>query len=333
MTVANALSTGALALEKLGRLEEATQQAVEAANLARSLDAMRPLDRARLLHNAAYLLEQSGKAVESLALAEESLAIREAHFGKGHPATVTGLSRVAAALRRQNRLDEAIAMYTQSIEIVSDETPEALSLRGNARRHLARTHELLAAQLRGSDPAASNRQRDIAIDLYAISARELILGEALASRIVQGAVTSIARGIGARDGREALLAYARDFPRELAQIRSNDSSDARRVAEAHLRAAVIPVLVDARQQPSFVANPDWISLLRADLAAVDADPEVDGALRVLVELGLCELLGSSADPSDRLESRTRAEALVSRARAIVGERSPITARCEALARR
>jgi hypothetical protein len=83
----------------------------------------------------------------------------------------------------------------------------------------------------------------------------------------------------------------------------------------------------------FVADQEWIALVRADLAAVDAESEVDEALHILVELGLCELLGSSADPSDRLESRTRAEALVSRARAIVGERSPITARCEALARR
>ena len=333
VTVANALSTGALALEKLGRLEEATNQAVEAANLAKSLDAMRPLDRARLLHNAAYLLEQSGKAVESLALAEESLAIREAHFGKGHPATVAGLGRVAAALRRQNRLEEAMAIYNRSIEIVSDETPEASAIRGNTRRHLARTHDLLAAQLRGSDPTSSNKHRDIAIDLNAIAAEELMLGEAINSRTVHSAVTALARGIGARDGREALLAYARDFPRELAQIRSNDSSDARRVAEAHLRAAVIPILVDARRQPLFVADQEWIALVRADLAAVDAESEVDAALHILVELGLCELLGSSADPADRLESRTRAEALVSRARSVVGELSPITARCEALVRR
>ena len=156
---------------------------------------------------------------------------------------------------------------------------------------------------------------------------------AINSRTVHSAVTALARGIGARDGREALLAYARDFPRELAQIRSNDSSDARRVAEAHLRAAVIPILVDARRQPLFVADQEWIALVRADLAAVDAESEVDEALHILVELGLCEILGSSADPADRLESRTRAEALVSRARSVVGELSPITARCEALVRR
>ncbi|MEY2795238.1 MAG: hypothetical protein RIR10_954, partial [Planctomycetota bacterium] len=332
MTIANALSTGALALEKLGRLEEATNQAVEAANLARTFDAMRPLDRARLLHNAAYLLEQSGKADESLVLAEESLAIRETHFGKGHPATAAGLGRVAAALRRLNRLDEAIAIYAHSIEIVSDETPEAFAIRGNARRHLARTHELVAAKLRDSDLVSSNEHRDVAIELYAAAARELMQGEALTTRVVQSALTARARAIAARDGFNALLDDAKSFPRELSIMQSKELAGVPRVAEAHLRAAVVPVIVDARREPKFVADQTWIALLRADLAAVDADPTVDEVLRILVEIGLCEVLRSSPDGRDRAESKSRAEALVSRARAVVGERSQITARCEALVR-
>lgn len=332
LTLANALSTRALALDRLGRLQEATAQAVEAATIAETIPSILPLDHARLLHNASYLLEQSGEADAALPFAESSLAIRETHFGRGHPATATAIARVAAVLRRQNRLDEAIANYERAIAISADQTPASTAVRGNTRRHLARTYELRAAGAGSATPASSSLDRDRAIDEYTLAAKELLAGEMLFSDSIPSIMKFLARSIEGRDGRDALLDFVLHFPRELAAEQTQHREGRAREIEALARSALAQSLVSPLNPPAFVADRAWMELFRADLAAIEASPEADAALRYTVELALCTVLRASADPANQRESIARAEALLPQCRGLTGELSATTKWCESLSK-
>ncbi len=330
LTLANALSTRALALDRLGRAQEATAQAVEAATIAETIPSIRPLDHARLLHNAAYLLEQSGDVNAALVFAEASLAIRETHFGRDHPATATAIARVATVLRRQNRLDEAIATYERAIAISSDQTQESAAIRGNTRRHLARAYELRAASARSDTPTSSRLDRDRAIDAYTLAATELLAGEMLPSDSLPSTMKFLARAIEARDGHDAFLTFVRDFPRELAAGQTQVREGRAREIEAYARSALAQSLVSPRGAPTFAADRAWIELFRTDLAAIESSPEADASSRFTAALALCTVLRTSTNAVDQRESIARAEALLPQCRALTGELSLTTKWCESL---
>ena len=114
--VVNALSTRAVALETAGNLQEAAATARRAAETARDLG-LPSRDWTRLLHNAGYLLAQSGKPAEGLAFLDESYAIRLRELGERHPRTLHAAINRANALRSSRRVDEGISLLERVIEV------------------------------------------------------------------------------------------------------------------------------------------------------------------------------------------------------------------------
>lgn len=315
--LSQAMSTRALALELSGRLPEATEQAVEAAKLARTLPDLRPTDRARLLHNAAMMLTNADRAAEALPLAEESLAIREAHFGRGHPAATPGRSQLALTLRALGRLDEAIALHEATIAALDETTSESLLLRGNARRHLARSLELR----NGPGDEAE------AIRCLRTSLVELARSGTAHSNPMFSASRSLLRSTIAKAGREAALLLAVDFGDELSRTSANP------IAGPIFRSELPRELQRTAGSEPWIPNPEWIARFRADLDAVQAIRAGNEEVTLRVELALGEALAMTATEVGHGEARMRIGRVRDVALATFGESSSLVAACDAALRR
>jgi tetratricopeptide (TPR) repeat protein len=322
-TLANAMSTRALALEYGGRLPEATEQAIDAALLAKSIDELRPLERARMLHNAAFMLTNSRRAKEALPFAEESLALREAHFGQGHPATTAGRSQLALVLRDVDRCDDAVALHLGSIAALTDDNRETMALRANVRRHLARVYQV----------RANEGDADLAIVSMATALEEFAISGQFES--VQSLSTGLQyfRAIRARDGLDVALEFVRAESARLAALAQDRIAactarcEFAREFAAELRKAREPELASLRN-----ALPGLIAMYREDLEETFARRGTDSETTRRVELALAELLTASANAEDRIEANNRATRLRAVFVAQSGEQSSLVARCNTVLR-
>ncbi len=315
--LAHAMSTKALALDLARRLPEATDYALEAAGLARSIPNLGPTERARMLHNAAMMLTNTSRAAEALPLAEESLAIREAHFGKGHPATTPGRSQLALTLRALGRHDDAIALHLAIIASLPDDTPESLLLRGNARRHFARTLELRRA------PGDAER---LLVELRE-SLRELARSGPAHTAPTFSASKMLYRNVLAAENRDAALLLARDFGDELARIGGSP------VRGAAFRSELPRELLRTAGADPWIADASWISRFRADADAARAELDAASDARIRVEIALAEVLSMSASEADRGEARALATELRERSIRAFGDTSALASYCDDVLKR
>jgi tetratricopeptide (TPR) repeat protein len=308
------MSSRALALDLAGRAPEATEEALAAAEIARSIPELRATERARLLHNAAMALTIADRADEALPLAEESLAIRESHFGKGHPATTPGRSQLALTLRALGRIDEAIALQEATIASLDGVTPEALQHRGNARRHLARSLEMRNAT---GDREAANEALRLALIEFGRS-------NSTYASPMNTAARNLLRTTAAGQGMEATIEFARVFGDELAGLTGNP------VAGAVLRSELPGEIERSLRDRTWIPSPEWIARFRADVDAVARERSATDESAIRVELGLCNALLMTGSDADRQEARTRVELLHRIAVDNFGERSNLAASCDAL---
>ena len=313
--IANALSTKSLALQLAGEIDDALPLALEAAGIARTLPAVKPMERARLLHNAAFLLNEKSRAQEALPLIDESLAIREAHFGKSHPALTAARTQLSTALRTLGRHDEAIAVCEQSIDALGGEDPQQLRLRASAMRHLARSLEI-----RGQ---TADSPRILAC--YRDSARLQVRSGFDNQTVLLSSTKFLYRAILARDGVDALLAEMRALPAELASLASDPS------IEAIARCEAAHALVRAKDAPRRTPDAETVRAFRRDLATIQAHRDASSTEALRVRLGLAAILSLSASAAERAESRALAEGALEQIRAIAGERSELARTAQALA--
>jgi len=322
-TLANAMSTRALALGDAGRLPEATEQAIDAALLAKSLDDLRPLERARMLHNASFMLTNSKRPLEALPFAEESLALREAHFGKGHPATTAGRTQLAKTLRDLGNFDQAILLHLGSIEALVDNSNESISLRANTRRHLARAYQV----------RANDNDDDLAIATLKTGLEEFAIARQFESTQAMSAGDYYFRAILQRDGGDALLRALRDEPARLAQLANDPLAACTARCES---ARVLALTMRKPRDPAYAvvasALPSLLVMYREDLAhaMTQLGPKSETTRRI--ELALAQLLSVDLAPEARAEAQERAtsvrEAFVQQS----GERAAGVARCDEVLR-
>lgn len=315
LALANALSTKSLALQLTGQLDEALPLAIEAASIARGLATSKPMERARLLHNAAFLLNEKGRAQEALPFVDESIAIREAHFGKAHPALASARSQLAFALRTLGRHDEAVTTLEQSLASLVGDEPQLQILRASTLRHLARTLEIRG---RSTD-------LDRVLGCYRDASRCHVRARSENSIVVYSATKFLYRAILQRDGAPALLEELREFPAELASLAGDPAFEGiARCEGAH-------ALLRARPTAPFTPDAETIRIFRRDLATVETrrDPSSPDALRV--RLGLAAILAMSDSAADRAESRSLADTVLEGTTELSGEQSDLARAARALA--
>jgi len=312
--LAHAMSTRALALELVGQLPEATDQALEAAGLAQTIPHLRPIERARMLHNAAWMLTKNNRAAEALPIAEQSLAIREAHFGKGHPAATPGRSQLALTLRVLGRLDDAVALHLAIIDSLREETPESLLARGNARRHLARTLELRDAP--GDKERALTELRTGLIELAGAGTARTAPTFSAAKMLYQRTL--------ADQGRDAALRLACDFGDELSRIGGNA------VHGAIFRSELPRELRRTAGTDPWVADAAWIARFRGDADAARLNLESSSEARLRIEIALADALSTSISESDRVEADAMAQDIRRRSIEAFGDKSSLVAACDAI---
>lgn len=315
--LAHAMSTKALALDLSQRLPEATEYALEAAELARSIPNLRPTERARMLHNAAMMLTNTNRAAEALPLAEESLAIREAYFGKGHPAATPGRSQLAITMRELGRYDDAIALHLAIIASLADDTPESLLLRGNARRHLARTLEVRGA------PGDAER---LFVELRE-GLRELARSGPSLAAPTFSASKMLFRKVLAAESRDAALRLALDFGDEIAQIGGSP------VQAAAFRSELPRELLRTGGSDPWIPDAAWITRFQADADAARAELDATSEARLRIEIALAEVLSMSASEADRGQARALAAELRQRSIGAFGDTSSLVSYCDAVLKR
>jgi serine/threonine protein kinase/tetratricopeptide (TPR) repeat protein len=111
--LAASLSCLAKALRLGGKLTEAEPVAREALSLRRSLFASKPADVGASLTTLGLVLLDSGRYVEAESALREALDIFRKIAGASDKKTADALHNLAEAVRRQDRLEEAVQLYSQ----------------------------------------------------------------------------------------------------------------------------------------------------------------------------------------------------------------------------
>jgi serine/threonine protein kinase/tetratricopeptide (TPR) repeat protein len=95
-----------------GRLAEALPLLEEAHRASRTIPSLRWVGAA--LRDG---YTRAGKGVEALALAEETLKLRKAELGLGHPDTLSSMADLADAYRNADKLDLALPLYEETLKL------------------------------------------------------------------------------------------------------------------------------------------------------------------------------------------------------------------------
>lgn len=302
---ARALSTKALILESEGSLKEAAAAAVAAAEIARKSGASEVEARVRLLHNAGYLLSETGRPTEALPYLEESLALRSAHYGTRHPAMITARTQLAGALRSLRRYDESVALHLESLSVLQDDSPATCALRSNVLRHLGRVY-----QSRASDGDAER-----VVGVLRDSVRDFARGGSTNWIPLQGAARNLFREIESQRGVDGLRAFASELNAELESLTQHP------MPAAIARMQFCEHWVDPRRGAEARATPDMVRSARADVALAERVAGRDSHEAFLAELALAHLLRSTGADGDAREARDRATSVEMRATAASGENS------------
>ena len=322
LAIANALSSDALILQFEGKNAEAAEVAIEAASCASDIangtpDALKPIELARFLHNAAFLLTESGRAADALPYAQESLELRERHYGLRHPALLTARAQLAYALRNLNRHDEGIAILESSLELFEAPTDKPIVARGNLLRHLGRAYEIRNAQ--GDRERCLDTVRAAIINIAGA-------GSGYSDRCLS-CMNTLTRCTIAGDGMDAAEALLTQFAEYVGQ-----QAHAPSVA-SFMRTAIVNMLIESRMKPAFVASAEQVALARRDLALVSNVRGADSIEALTVELMLARLLRSSVQreslPLSVLEASTRGQSVLDRARERYGASSVMARTAEA----
>jgi serine/threonine-protein kinase len=119
LTVASTIRNLASLLRDRGSLDEAETLFREALAIRRAILGEAHPDVAIALNSYALLLDRKGDLEGAIRGYREFLAISEKiHQGRPHPDLAAGYSNLGAALRGRRQLDEAAAMYAESIRLV-----------------------------------------------------------------------------------------------------------------------------------------------------------------------------------------------------------------------
>ena len=303
LTQVQVLSTRALVFEAKGEIREAARIAVEAANRGRALPGGRDDLPPRLLHNAAYLLTDAGRAAEALPFAEESLALRVAKFGPDHPYLATAHCQLALTLSRLKRYDEATALL--------EETAMRLDVPGRLPTHLHSNVLRKFAIVLARRLAPGDRPRAIAM------LQESLIEGAQCEQLIWPRMRSTLRALAnerALDGgADALREAFNTFPATLQRASRHPATAAlARICLVRKLAELAPGLGDDER---------IVRQARHDIEEIRTG-ERGAPLEVLdASLARADLLASSVDAARRKEARSIAEAIQRDASATLGEAS------------
>ena len=308
LILANAMSTHSLILDREGSRRQAAQVAAEAVAVARTAPEVKPKFLARLLHNEAYLLTQTGREAASLPIFEEAIALKSGYFGPRHPALIGTRSQRGLALSVLGRHDEAIAYLNETLGFYEAPSTTPVASRGNLMRHLGRSY-----MRRGGD---GDSQR--AEELFRTATIENAqIGSAHWGRTA-AVVAWLARTVDAAKGRAASEGLLGEFAESVGRV-AKDTVTARFV-----RAEIFLALTGAGMNPPFVATPAHIEQCQRDLAAVEKQFDANTVESIGMGFSLASVLAASESKEDREQALVQAAALKDRSVVLLGELSPMT---------
>ena len=308
LILANAMSTHSLILDREGSRRQAAQVAAEAVAVARTAPEVKPKFLARLLHNEAYLLMQTGREAASLPIFDEAIALKSGYFGPRHPALIGTRSQRGLALSVLGRHDEAIAYLNETLGFYEAPSTTPVASRGNLMRHLGRSY-----MRRGGD---GDSQR--AEELFRTATIENAqIGSAHWGRTA-AVVAWLARTVDAAKGRAASEGLLGEFAESVGRV-AKDTVTARFV-----RAEIFLALTGAGMNPPFVATPAHIEQCQRDLAAVEKQFDANTVESIGMGFSLASVLAASESKEDREQALVQAAALKDRSVVLLGELSPMT---------
>ena len=297
------LSTRALVFEAQGNLREAARLAVEAADRGRTISQERADLPPRLLHNAAYLLTESGQPAAALAFAQESLAVRAAKYGPHHPSLATATCQLAMTLGSLKRHDEAVAMLKASVAALDVPGRIPTALHANLLRRLATAYARRATE--------GDCRRAI------VALREAVIEFAQDEPGIWARIRSSVRGLAqetARDGGSAaLLELFWSFPDEVERAsRHAATASTVRVTMVRKLAEVVEGAGD---------DGELVRQIRRDVIEIRATEGRAPIEQFDATLALADLLATSTVPARREQAKLLAEDVARSAATTLGEES------------